>query len=415
MFGGAQNDFMRGGIGDDSMEGNADTDTMRGDAGQDDMIGGSSVAGQPDSRDLIYGDTNHDVIAGDNAAIVRPTNSVGQWVTDTFSIEIVGVVRRVVTLHDVPTTAGVPPIETSGNDELFGDDGYDILYGQGSDDSMRGGNLTDVLYGNAGADQLYGDAGQDDLIGGTGRIVSSDPATAVDGRLDGADIIYGGNGLMGVREGDDDVIAGDNATIDRPVDNMGQWQMNTFNAAVQRSIVLYDADSVNRPAGAGASGSDTLYAEFGDDLLFGQGADDVMVGGEGFNYMEGNAGHDQMNGDDGRDDMIGGGSANDGVIDPDRIGDGLIDGMDMMNGHDDGDVMAGDNARITRPTDKHGQWLKDVNTNAVLRDVVLFDVQRANTPLDPRVSGNDNMVSEDGYDILFGQGGDDTMSGGTIR
>ena len=123
--------------------------------------------------------------------------------------------------------------------------------------------------------------------------------------------------------------------------------------------------------------------------------------------MEGNHGADTLYGGGGEDDLAGGGSANDGVIDGDRVGNGLMDSADVMYGGDDGDVMTGDNARIDRQVGGNGLWSVDPNVNDVFRSITLFDIERAGGPaVNPMTSGSDLMYGEDGRDLMFGQGND---------
>ena len=58
-------------------------------------------------------------------------------------------------------------------------------------------------------------------------------------------------------------------------------------------------------------------------------------------------------------------------------GDG---GPSLAAADDDGDVMAGDNARLVRPLDEVGLWSVDPNVDDVVRAVVLFDVEIAGDP-----------------------------------
>jgi Ca2+-binding RTX toxin-like protein len=537
MFGNEDDDMMRGGIGDDYMEGNEDTDTMSGDAGQDDMIGGTPAAGALDALDIMHGNAGHDVMVGDNASIVRPVDGAGQWITDTFSADAAGVVRRTITLFDVATTTFAPAAGSSGRDRMFGESGYDILYGQGDGDFMSGGPNDDYLEGNAGGDEMHGDAGSDDMVGGTGRI-NDDPASGVNGRLDAVDRIFGESGFdvmagdnallarvlvdgrwqrntfnggvqhvprilldvdspdaaivtggdrmqgggdddlmygqggsddlrgdagddfmegnaagdemrggdgqddliggtvqTGLTDEDDDmfgddgadVMLGDNGTISRPLDGRGLWMIDVNVGDVIRNMTLYEVEAVGgSPVNPATHGGDEMHGGGDNDFMFGQGDNDEMHGGDDFDYMEGNHAGDTMFGDGGEDDMIGGGSANDGVIDADRVGNGLLDAVDTMygddgdgdpaTGNDDGDVMAGDNALITRLTGSNGLWQIDPNVNDVVRRVQLFDVEVAGgAAIDPATSGSDVMRGEGGRDFMFGQGNDGSDPDGDGR
>jgi Ca2+-binding RTX toxin-like protein len=345
LSGGADDDTMNGGDGDDTMEGNDGADTMHGDGGNDQMLG---QAGD----DKMFGDRGDDSMDGGAGADSMEGNDGAD------------------TMHGGSENDKM--YGNDGPDTMFGDDGQDTMYGNIGNDVMHGGGADDYMEGNQDADTMFGDDGQDDLIGGS----------PVAGTSDGGDTISGGLGQ--------DVILGDNGTITRP------GGTNAYNGSVRRDVVLFDLQT---------GANDTLAGDDGDDLAFGQGGNDNISGGAGNDYLEGNAGSDIVNGDAGQDDMIGGSSANDGVIDADRIGDGLLDMGDELHGGDNGDVMAGDNARITRPVDGNDQWLIDPNTGEPVRQVVLFDVEMlGGQAVNPLTSGSDRMFGDAGKDKMFGQG-----------
>ena len=339
-------------------------------------------------------------------AIVRAQNA-GVYVTDDFAPDTQGVVRRISTLFDVATTTTPAPANTSGGDTLFGEDGFDIMYGQGSNEvGMAGGAGNDEMYGNAGDDVMLGNNGQDDLIGGTGRTKTDDPASAVDGRLDGADAITGGSGTAAADTDDYDVIVGDNATVFRTLNGSGAWVVNTFNAAITRAIRHYDVGTVAQAAAAGVSGGDILRGEDNDDTMYGQGGNDDMQGDGGQDYMEGNAATDTLSGNDGSDDMTGGtGRIND---DPATGVAGRLDANDFMYGNDGFDVMAGDNAILVR-TLVGGQWVSNTfNAGIQHQPRLLLDQNSPNAAL---VSGGDLMRGGAQDDLMYGQAGNDDMDG----
>ena len=441
LYGYTQGSAGAGLDGDDHIEGNDGGDTIHGDAGQDDLIGGTSAhvdevadpdpvmpgdggAHPDDGTDVIHGGDgttslagDFDVIAGDNATIERPIVD-DDYVYDDLDpdapsprTDTEDVVRRRIVLHDVATTT-FDPSSPVGNpadgDELFGDDGWDELYGQGDDDFIYGGDGDDHLEGGAGDDHLYGQAGQDDLVGGTGRTVNDDPTTAEDGRLDGSDTLYGGDGVANetVTEDDFDVELGDNATVLRgePGD---EWSYNTFNASVRRHVYLYDVGMVDDPAGDGTGEGDFLYGEANDDVMFGQAGADEMHGGSGDDAMQGNDGADTMLGGDGNDDMVGGtGRIN---LDPVQGTPGrLDDGETEMRGGAGHDWMAGDNAIIERVL-VDGEWVEDPNGGVyrhVLRMPDLFDQDEpfGGSLDEDQVSGADEISGDAGNDVMYGQG-----------
>ncbi|MBI2918987.1 MAG: Ig-like domain-containing protein, partial [Chloroflexi bacterium] len=352
LYGGGGNDTIRGGSGDDIIQGNDGNDTIYGDAGQDDIVGGTgrtisnsniapSVAdGRLDGNDTIYGgdgaggvtSDDFDVIAGDNADIQRVLTG-GLWTTNTFNSGK----ARIITLYDIGMVGSPAGAGTSGNDNIFGEANDDVLYGGGGNDLISGDNVRndagaitvdekanggdDIIQGNAGNDRLYGDAGQDDLVGGTGRTISSDSTSAQDGRLDGDDEIYGGDGAFGITGDDWDLLAGDNADVQRALDGAGRWKLsdrktgkgnattgkdsNRGSNAVQRIVKLLDEGTLAAPPSAGTSGNDRLFGEADADTMYGQGRNDLMRGGFGDDVMFGGAGDDDMFGEHGDDVMYG--------------------------------------------------------------------------------------------------------------
>ena len=444
LYGQGSGDTMNGGDGDDFMEGNAGGDTMNGDAGQDDMIGGTVVAGLGDADDTIHGGDGADVILGDNGTITRPL-FLGQWIRQTFTSTTRDVVRRSATLFDVATLGGpTPPATASAGDTLFGDAGRDLLWGQGGADTAHGGADDDYIEGNAGTDTLYGDAGDDDILGGSGPTTSDNPATALDGRLDDKDILYGeSDKVEGTAADGGDVMLGDNGLITRPVNlrepNRGRWQVNTYDGTIKRDVALNDIETErNYPLDSHLAGDDTMWGNGNDDIMYGQGGMDTLHGGAGDDFMEGNAASDTMEGDSGEDDMLGGSGPTPGANSVVRH-EGRTDKStasrsvsvesapvsvslgDTMNGGPGADVMLGDNGVITRPLE-NGRW-------RMLRDYYgLADTdghsptsQRADTTaglrsrVDRVVAMVDNLRRAEGLtagsDVMRGGPGDDDMYG----
>ncbi len=389
LYGQGGNDYMLGGTGDDDMEGNAGHDQLYGNEGNDDMLGGTGpinddpptgTNGRLDGADAMHGNDGFDVMAGDNAVLVR-TLVAGQWVSNSFNDGIMHEPRILLDI-DSPDSAVV-----SNGDLMFGDEKDDLMYGQGGGDEMHGNDGDDFMEGNADADTMTGDAGQDDMLGGTVQAGVGDK----------------GDDMRG--NGADDVMLGDNGTITRPLGTDGQWQTDPNTGGVIRDVALYDVQTVGSSIDARFSGGDLMHGNSGNDHMFGQGGNDEMHGGDQFDYIEGNHDDDLVFGDGGEDDLIGGGSAADGVISPSSIGDGLLDGEDEMHGGDEGDVMTGDNARLNRLLDTNGLWVVDPNPVDVIREVALFDVETVGgTAIDPDTSGSDRMYGDAGRDLMFGQG-----------
>ena len=475
VYGGGGDDEINGNAGDDYVEGNGGGDDLFGDDEQDDLVGGTSPAaedgpapgtggGEADGDDDVQGNAGHDVIAGDNASIFRaagtdcpaePGASAG-YNCNTFSTAAQHVVIRRVAIYDVYVTGESPDLSLSGDDTIAGNDGHDIVYAGDGTDTVHGNNGDDQVFGNNGGDILFGDADQDDLIGGTGRTDSGSAASAVDGRLDGADTIHGNDSF--------DAIAGDNSRMVRSTDdgdasdNTGAWEANTFNAAVDRTIALMDVGVVATPAGAGTSGNDKLLGDDQDDVVYGQGGNDGISGGAHQDILEGNANGsgdapnpdagvyatwpthegDVIHGDSGADDIAGGTgwifrmvggvetcdtmspAAGSQPCDPlagIKVGtDGRLDGGDRLFGDGAGDSLAGDNTVIERALTAAGAWILDdlhsPDALGVVRRITRErDVATAGSPAGAGTSGADFVYGNAGVDVAYGQGADDTMQG----
>ena len=466
IYAGGAGDLVHGDAGDDYVEGNGGADGdptgdrlpvssigLYGDIGQDDLIGGTSQAdgGIADGADDIWGGQGADVATGDNADVTRaagsdcpaePNGSAGYDCNTFKAADAADVVIRRIQIWDVATTAVAAPAGTSAGDTIGGQDGHDRLYGQGGDDYVEGGGNDDLVFGNNGADVINGNDGQDDLVGGTGRTDSATPASATDGRLDGADVIQG--------QADFDAIAGDNARVVRQTqdadanDNTGLWKANTFNGAVDRLIALMDVGIVGTPADASTSGNDQLLGGAADDVVYGQGGNDGISGGDDQDLLEGNANGsgnapdpaatygaawptvagDVIHGDAGADDVSGGTGRIyrmvGGVETQDVVAgvDGRLDGGDTIFGDAGGDAIAGDNTVIERALTGAGAWILDdlhsPDALAVVRRVMRQrDVATtANlAPLANGTSGADTIYGNDGPDVAYGQAGEDVIQG----
>ncbi|MEX0749436.1 MAG: hypothetical protein WD359_01390, partial [Dehalococcoidia bacterium] len=430
MYGNDDEDTMHGDSGDDYMEGNGGSDVMRGGIGQDDMIGGSSTAGEEDDETLVAlltvrgdtmnGDSNQDVMVGDNGTIEQLG---GSSTAD-------GAVNRTVTLLDLDCDDD----NEAGNDHMFGDSGNDDLYGGGENDVVHGNSGDDYAEGNCGDDDVFGDAHQDDLIGGTSD--ESNGASAGGGVPDGDDDMYGGSNATDVFPTPQyDVMAGDNASIQRPLSG-DDWITDDFNppsveAVVKRDLSLYDVATAAGPAiSATLNGDDEMFGESDFDIMYGGGGDDTMHGNGGDDHVEGNAGDDTQYGDAGQDDLIGGtgrtvsndpASAADGRLDEEDGGDNDTqyggDGADsVLSG--DYDTIVGDNATVDRPVHASGadagEWMVNSFNAAVTRNIVFYDVGMiapSGGPAAAGTNGDDTQRGERDDDTMYGQGGSDDMQG----
>ncbi|MEO6651208.1 MAG: hypothetical protein ABIP17_00950 [Ilumatobacteraceae bacterium] len=454
MFGGVGDDVMQGNENDDYMEGNGGRDSMYGFApeavntgpDQDDMIGGSSNwtrANQLIRSDvgelLMQGNGDRDVMAGDNADIVRVTAHGGtDWAIDEV---IPGARKREVTLLD-REKADLTPV--SGPDYMQGNDGSDRMFGEGGADLVKGGNGDDLIQGNQAGDWLEGNAGEDDIIGGSEFLASAGgPALAGAGSdlgdPDGGDSIFGGAGA--------DVITGDNAVVIRKTDAnystvyapalssayfttdptdapIGWW----LDVTTDRLVQLRDRSTLN----AGRFGNDVISGGSGADVVFGQDGNDVASGGSDDDMVEGNGGADQVYGDRPPESAVPApivdlglaqwatdvsvGTVRDGLGtaagEDDLVGGSNVmhrDGDDLIEGDGEDDFILGDNGYLRRQIDS-GNYVDAIGDGPHTR--IFRTATRLGIGLtDAARFGNDRLYGNSGDDAIWGQEGNDDIRG----
>ncbi|MGJ3259318.1 MAG: LamG-like jellyroll fold domain-containing protein [Rhodospirillales bacterium] len=227
------------------------------------------------------------------------TMTVGESVSDDFSIEVVAVSTeddgdteesRVVSLEidvavqDPVEINGTYQSETlegaSGDDSISGNSGHDKLYGFAGDDILNGGSGNDSLFGDIGNDVMDGGTGHDYLSGGAGD-----------------DTLTGGSG--------DDTLDG------------GAGNDHMFGDSGHEVMLGGDGDDTMQ----GGDGDDRLYGEDGFDSIDGGSGHDKLYGGEGNDILVGGLGNDTLQGGLGDDTLTGGSGA-------DRFE------MDAQSGHD---------------------------------------------------------------------------------
>jgi Ca2+-binding RTX toxin-like protein len=450
-------------------------DKIIGLGGDDLIIGGSGT-------DDIEGSENNDIVLGDNGFVNFDPNSRINTVSTMTPLQGSGDIIKGGAGHDL-IFAGTGDDDVQGdsdNDLIFGDHGravgnvdlstlplatltpafeFETIDTQvtdgGGDDTLRGNSGEDIILGQQGADLIYGGQDDDDLIGGHN----------VEGGHDTGDRIGGGSG--------DDVIAGDNAIIERRGDTL------SLLAQTLTGSTLYDANGVAQisgdrhadPAGTqirnitlldhsdttqqGVYGDDYIAGSADNDVIFGQLGDDKIQGDgtlaiadisasvapegtltvtpsfeaetNGDDYIEGNGGDDLIAGNLGQDDIIGGSSNLFGLTTPDMRPDGAdlifggaetrIDrndtGLEGQIGHArDADVILGDNANIFRMThadSSHIRFNHDLNQQQVVRTYTLLDYTLGGGTQD--IGTGDELHGEGGDDILHGMTGNDVLFG----
>ena len=456
-------DLLRGNAGEDVVIGGQDVDRITGGDGDDDLIGGHNVAGGSDTGDFIDAGGGNDVVAGDNANLLR-TGDISSlrfqtltdgaiFATDTGCANIPnagacatsptqvnddprGAKERFVALfdHDTSTPAGRygDDVIAGGaeDDVLFGQLGNDWIQGDGSAIDDAGAITVDVrttrlsvedwagperdgddwIEGNGGDDVIFGGLGRDDLIGGSSNLYS---LTTPDRRPDGADTIFGGAGIRLVRNNhgdleedgharDSDVILGDNGNIHRLV-TVGADDGNPFTAST--AFLNFTYDTYGGPWRLLPRAYTFLDYTQGSGV--GIGAADVVHGESGDDTIHGQLGDDVLFGE-GQDDDIYGGWGND------RLYAGT--GIDGLMG-DDGKFQTSRNG-LTEvlhhlTTADEAEW---VSIPGPFTGAEIFTVgelvKRADlaTWIDGLVN-NDTMYGGLGDDFMHGGEGSDAMSG----
>ncbi len=417
LYGGPGDDYIRGGPGDDYAEGGPGNDWLEGGAGDDDLIGGGSFSadasaraldtgatdlgteGFPSGANVLLGQDGQNVLAGDNARVLRADpedeGTVGAEDFDTYLAtggRFVGFdVPRWISLLDLDD-----PLEGSigGDDLLSAGPGNSLLFGQGGADWASGGGGDDYVEGGGGDDVLLGDRQfgiapdgaatgitVDDLLGERPTIdrrghdlgsfrwpadqrdddayrnpfSGSAGPTAVDdleGEAgdDGQDDLIGGNSRAGLPAGDntiygdgnDDVLLGDNAAVVREIADGSYARYDERydpdydgDRTIVRDIVEHDVGASFDGEWLDSDGNRLAAAPFGDD------------------FLDGGPGDDMLHGQDGDDELWG--SPVDDVTDEGDVhprgeswGDHLIGGLgdDELYGGPGHDVLVGDRGRV---------------------------------------------------------------------
>ena len=340
----------------------------------------------------------------------------------------------------VGSSAGETLTGTESADELQGLAGIDSLFGLGGDDTLFGGDGNDLLYGGPGDDFLYGGAGFDladyrnvlgavlvDLRTGIATGEGTDVLSSIEGAVGSAsaDTLTGGDG------NDFFIGGGGNDRIDGGAGN----DYAAYNAATSAVTVNLATGVVTGPDGvdtligienlSGSAFDDTLVGDANDNTLRGNAGDDTLDGGGGVDIADytpaggsvtvnlatgtatGAAGNDILlriegaRGSDSADTLIGDGGANtlyglggDDLLD----GGGGNDTLDGGAGFDFADYRSAASAVVVN-------LAAGTATGGAGNDVL--------TGIEA-VMGSafaDTLVGDDGFNILRGMGGNDTLDG----
>ncbi|MGA8050338.1 MAG: calcium-binding protein, partial [Burkholderiales bacterium] len=301
-----------------------------------------------------------------------------------------------------------------GDDKIYGGAGDDQIWGESeatqgalSDAAQTPTGITgDWLTGGGGSDRMYGSAGDDVMLGGIGE-----------------DTLVGGAG-MDVLLGDDDFqIRPDgnywrvvHPNFDDSTPGYGGFELGLFpvvNATDSAPDLVWVISgdpyfTYYRNGGSsdvliGGAGRDILIGQAGDDTLYGGLDDDILAGWEGDDELVGGAGDDLMAGDFGRYEQMnqravpGTLLVTPGVLgSPGAYGQQVdLRGNDLLDGGAGNDVL-------------YGEGGADSVLGGDGDDVLYGDA--AYLPQD--LHGNDNLDGGAGDDFLDAGTGDDTLDGG---
>ena len=315
-----------------------------------DAKGGDDTINGGDGNDAIIGGTGADTIDGGAGLDTVLYDSSATGVTiDLLNNTASGGDAQGDTLTNIEHVRG----SNGGDDMLTGDANNNNLFGFAGDDTLDGGEGNDFLSAGVGTDTLLGGIGNDVLVGGAG-----------------ADVLNGGGGLDTAHYGSS--AGGVTINLETGLISGGDATGDTFI-------------SIERVYGSNTA-ADNLTGNNLANLLFGFGGDDNLTGGGGNDYLNGGDGVDTILGGDGNDTVVGGAGA-------DVLNGGA--GIDTANYSTS---TAGVTASLATGSGTGGDAAGDS----------LIDIER----IYGSATGGDDLTGDNGNNLLFTYGGDDTANGG---
>jgi Ca2+-binding RTX toxin-like protein len=204
--------------------------------------------------------------------------------------------------------------DNTGDDVVFGGDGWDEIFGGQGNDDLYGEAGNDYLDGQAGDDRLNGGDGVDDLYGGVGN-----DQFYVDGS-DNGDFADGGEGYDSLYLDFLDTVTVWFENPDDP-DSVGVYRgsyyvkrAGTFEVEGYFKNIEFLYGSTLDGIYHGNNLANTIWGREGNDTIYGYGGDDYLRGGGMTlsqtdhigDYIDGGEGNDRINGMIGDDYIIGG-------------------------------------------------------------------------------------------------------------
>jgi Ca2+-binding RTX toxin-like protein len=463
LNGGGADDTLRGRGGADTLNGGSGNDTasyddsgaavdvdllrttqIGGDAQGDRLISIANIAGSnlsdklrgTDSANVLKGNSGSDVIEGRGGADTID----GGAGSDTASYES-SQARVVVNLRNAGAQSGgdaqgdrLTSIEnligSMWDDVLTGTDGINVLSGGASNDVLIGLGGNDTLEGGAGNDTLDGGEGIDianylnatagvqvilGQTGADGRATAQFPVNDVD-TLKSIEAVFGSNfadAMFGNEQnnifrgfGSDDYFlesrGNDQYIGDEGIDTVDfagtptGVTVSLANGTITHvgSAEVDTVFSVERIVGT--SVDDTIIGSSTDEFLFGSGGGDELFGAGGVDLLDGGSGDDTLDGGLGNDTLVGGSGrdiADFGVWDTPPPSGGVLQ----------------IGSQVTIRLGANGA--DGIATRSQLGRVLETDTIRSVE--DVRGSNNqDTIIGNEQDNKLFGEEGDDRITGG---
>lgn len=306
-------------IGDDWIEGRGGNDYLVGDAGNDRLDGGNG-------NDELNGGSGDDLMIGGLGDDLYYVSETGDVVTEAGGSGI-DTVRLYLSSYTIPTNV----------------ENLDLSYGSSGSWTVTGNSLSNVFTLGFGANIVSGGAGNDTAVfagdwegvlvdlqtGEMGGAAADDLLTSIENLtgtwsddtlrgtasaniLDGsggADTLVGrgGNDIYHVDNEGDDVVEAENEGADEV--RLSWLSAYVMPDHVERAKqitgndVTITGNALNNDI-AGSAGADILYGGDGQDSLSGGAGDDSLYGGAGHDTLSGGAGADAMAGGEGSDVYI---------------------------------------------------------------------------------------------------------------
>ncbi|WP_170401511.1 calcium-binding protein [Ruegeria arenilitoris] len=435
LYGDAGFDEIYGGEGDDTIEGGADDDELYGESGGDTISGddgndlidgaqGGDILSGGDGNDEIDGGAGADTLnGGDGNDLLKPGSDTDIDTIDggdgedtvefTLSVDVDLAAGTVDTLRNGTNDDTIVNVENvkgsdsadiidgdSGANKLWGNGASDTLNGHGGDDHLYGAIGSDILSGDAGDDFISGDAGHDTIIGGTGVDTASYESATADvtvnlatGLADDDDDGINEDTLTGIENvfgsEHDDTITGDSGAN---VIDGGTAGDDTLDGGAGTDRLTYALSATGATVSlltGSASGSGTDTISNFENLT-GSSFADNLTGDTAANTIEGLDGDDILDGGDGSDTLDGG------------------DGIDTASYANDGDRVLIDLSNNLARQEWNGATGTTLDTLSSIENA-------AGGAYADRIignSGNNTLHGNAGNDVIYGGDGDDTIHGG---